>query len=320
MRRELIEMAADLARRGEPFALVTVVARRSPISAHVGDGAVVTRDGSFHGWVGGSCTRPAVAGEAAKALADGRPRRLVLDPEPGAREEDGAVVLPMTCHSGGRVEIHIQPVLPAPQLLVYGASPTARALARLAKAMDYRVVAVDPQADASLFPGVDARATAPGEVHTDKTAAPVYAVIATQGEWDEAAILAALVHEPGYLGVVASRKRFAEIRDALDGKASPDALGRIRNPAGLDLGGRRPEEVAVAILAEIVQQRAGAERRAAPSEAATARDPVCGMTVSIRAATQRAEHDGQPFYFCGPGCRERFLASPDRYLAVPGGV
>ena len=145
MKPDLLQLAAELARRGEPFALATVVNRQPPISAQVGDVALVTQAGEFHGWVGGTCTRPTVIAEAARALADGRPRFIALDPQPGAHERKGLSMFPMTCHSGGSVEIYIQPVLPAPRLLVFGISPTAQALARLGKAMGYTVLAVDPQ-------------------------------------------------------------------------------------------------------------------------------------------------------------------------------
>jgi xanthine dehydrogenase accessory factor len=318
MRRELLELAADLARRGEAFALATVVGRKPPMSAQVGDVAVVTRDGGFHGWVGGSCTRPTVEDEARKALEDGRPRRIALDPDPRATFGDGVLVFPMTCHSGGSVEIHIQPVLPAPQLLVYGVSPIARALARLAKAMGYTVSAVDPMADASAFPGADAVATDAKSVRVVKTTAPVFAVVATQGQWDEDAILAAVAHEPDYLGVVASSKRFGEMRSLLAGRASEAALARIKSPAGLDLGAQLPEEIAVSILAQIVKEhRAAASRPAAtvaPAAPETAVDPVCGMTVRVQGAAHRAQHQGRDFFFCCAGCRERFLAGPERYL------
>lgn len=321
MRAELLEKAAELARRGEPFALATVVARKAPISAEVGDAALIGRDGSFHGWVGGSCTRPVVAEQALLALTDGRPRRVVLDPEARAPEGEGVFVFPMTCHSGGRVEIHIQPVLPAPQLLVFGVSPAARALARLAHAMGYRVTGVDPRADATAFPGM-AVASEPGAVAREKGGAPLFAVVATQGEWDEAAVLAALAHEPDYLAVVASKKRFAEMRGVLLAKASSASVERIRNPAGLDLGARLPEEVAVSILAQIIQERraAAAAQPSAKAEQAEAVDPVCGMTVKVPEMAPRAEHKGRAYFFCCGGCKERFVASPEKYLAAGGGA
>jgi xanthine dehydrogenase accessory factor len=313
VRRDLLELAADLARRGEPFALATVVGRKAPVSTHVGDVALVTRDGSFHGWVGGSCTRPTVLAEAQQALADGRPRRVVLDPEPVARD-DGARVFPMTCHSGGSVEIHIQPVLPAPHLVVYGISPTARALARLAKAMGYSVSAVDPMADASAFPQADTITTEAAGLLLERGAAPVFAVVATQGQWDEDAILAALAHQPDYVAVVASPKRFAEMRSLLAAKAPDAALARIKNPAGLDLGARSPEEIALSILAEIVKDRPRPQPAAEPPAEVTAIDPVCGMSVVVKGARHRTTHAGEEYYFCNAGCRERFIADPGRFL------
>jgi xanthine dehydrogenase accessory factor len=319
VRRELIDLASDLARRGEPFALATVVARRPPISAQVGDVALVTREG-FHGWVGGSCTRPTVTAEARQALEDGQPRLISLDPDPESQRRPGLRVFPMTCHSGGSVEIHIQPVLPAPRLIVYGVSPTARALARLAQAMGYSVWAVDPTADASAFPGADAVATDPRKLRGERTAAPVFAVVATQGQWDEDALLAALAQEPAYLAVVASPKRYGEMRALLAGKVPEEALAHVRNPAGLDLGARLPEEIALSILAEIVKEQRAAVASPAPRTEATvgeeAVDPVCGMTVRVAEARYRAQHAGRDFYFCAAGCRERFLAGPGRYLAM----
>ena len=146
--------------------------------------------------------------------------------------------------------------------------------------------------------------------------------MATQGQWDEDALLAAIAHEPAYLGVVASPKRFGEMRAFLAGKVPEPVLARIHNPAGLDLGARLPEEIALSILAEIVkEQRAAARRPEPPAEAAVsagaeAIDPVCGMTVSVAEARYRAQHGGRDFYFCAASCRERFLASPERYLTV----
>lgn len=318
MRRELLDLASDLARRSEPFAFVTVVARKGPVSAQAGDAALVTREGALHGWVGGACTQPTVVSEVRKALADGRPRLVALDPDPERPQRPGVSVFPMTCHSGGSVEILIQPVLPAPRLLVFGLSPTARALARLANAMGYTVHAVDPAADGSAFPGADGVFTSPDALPTPKHAAPVFAVVATQGQWDEDAVLAALAHEPDYLGVVASPKRFAEMTTVLAAKAPAGTLARIKSPAGLDLGARLPEEIALSILAQIVQEhRAAAARLSIPAPAAEPveedRDPVCGMTVRVSGAKHQAQHQGRDFFFCCAGCRERFLAAPEKY-------
>jgi xanthine dehydrogenase accessory factor len=326
VRRDLLELGAALARKGEPFALATVVARTPPISAQVGDVALVTRDGGFHGWVGGSCTRPTVIAEALKALDDGRPRLVALDPNPETRRRPGLTVFPMTCHSGGSVEIHIQPVLPPPRLVIYGLSPTGRALVRLGKAMGYTVEIIDPAAERADFPDADAVLTDPKDLSRDdrEGAAPVFAVVATQGQWDEEAAAAASKLGPSYLAVMASGKRFGDMRALLAGQAGEEFVAGIKNPAGLNIGAELPEEIAVSILAEIVEHRRKKSSQPAPISSDTvaveARDPVCGMMVSTAGAAHRAQHVGRTFYFCCGGCRERFLASPGHFLAAGQGT
>ena len=306
MRAELLQLAADLLRRGEPFVLATVVRRESYSSAHQGDMAVITADGGYHGWLGGNCPQPVVRREAARALADGRPRLVSLSPDPLRDARPGVIALPMTCHSGGTVEIYLEPVLPPPRLLLFGDSPGARALAQLGKAMGYAVDVGDPAA-----------AAAPSGP------AP-FAVVATMGESDEESVLAAIAARPAYLSVVASRKRFAQLRDALLARGVPAAaLDRIKNPAGLDIGARLPEEVALSILAEIVQLRSAGSAAEQPASVEREEiDPICGMTVAVASARHRAQHKGSDFYFCNARCREKFLADPERWLkprAAEGG-
>jgi xanthine dehydrogenase accessory factor len=338
MHSELLQMAADLARRDEPFVLAVVVRRRPASSAQAGDMAVITAAGEFHGWLGGSCTQPTVIREAQHALADGKPRLLALSPDPEAERRPGVAVFPMTCHSGGSVEIYLEPILPAPRLAVFGSSPTARALMELGKAMGYSVTAA----------ATSERSEAPR--------GPCFAVVATMGDGDEEAIRDALALRPAYLGVVASRKRFAQIRETLLAQGvTAAALDSIRSPAGVAIGAQTPEEIAVSVVAEIVAWRraaaadataagtaaagavaadaaaggtAAAGLAATPAEAgeeavtgagvasgARAIDPVCGMTVDVAGARHSAEHAGRTYYFCGAGCRERFLAAPESFAA-----
>jgi xanthine dehydrogenase accessory factor len=324
MQPDLVRLAAELAARGVSFAIATVIARRPPSSARVGDSCLVTADGQLHGFVGGSCTRPTVTEQAQRALEDGKPRLIVLSPDPSDTSRPGAAVFPMTCHSGGSVEIHIQPVLPPARLLVYGLTPAARALVRLGTAMGYRVTAVDPAAEPAAVPEAEAVVTEVAAVQVEPGPREVFAVVATHGEWDEEAILAALRHAPSYLGVVTSTKRAEELREFLEKKVAPEErplLGRLRAPAGLRIGAERGEEIALSILAEIVAEKRKqpkAPRVALPLVAAEqAKDPVCGMTVAVATAKHRAEHQGKTYYFCCAGCRERFLAQAERY--VPAG-
>ncbi len=352
MRTDTLQLASELAARSEAFALATVVRREPPSSARVGDSAVVTPDGEFHGWLGGSCTRPTVIREALAALADGAPRLIgiVRDPDSISQPRSGLTVFPMACHSGGSVEIYIEPLLPARRLLIFGVSPTAQALARLAAVLGYRVEAVDPEASETLFPDASRLVTSDASIEppgSGRDAARCFTVVATLGQRDEEAVWAATRLKPAYVGVVASRKRFGQIRETLAARgARPEQLDRITNPAGIDIGAQTPEEIALSILAEITR-RASARRPArdpvsatavtdtdsdstpaavgadsapdpAPATAVTetARDPVCGMSVAAAAASPRAEFGGRTYYFCCAHCREQFVAEPHRYAAA----
>ena len=324
--------------------MFAVVVRREPYSSsQQGDSAIITADGSYHGWLGGNCTRPSVQREAAAALLDGKPRLISLSPEPDAQVRAGVTPLPMTCHSGGTVDIFIEPVLAASRLVVFGVSPVARAVAQLGKAMGYLVDVVDPDAHPAELPNADRVFTDLGAPELRAGPAIAYSVVASMGEHDEDAVAAALAMRPAYLGVVASRKRFAILRQTLvDRGISAHALDTIRSPAGLDLGGRQPEEVALSILAEIVQLKHAARTGARPVVAAasaeaadaapaasaavaavapvapvrplTATDPVCHMTVTVATARHVGTWDGRTWYFCNPRCKDKFLADPQRYL------
>jgi len=319
LRSDLLTLASNLAAREERFALVTVVRREPPSSARVGDAAVVTEKGDYHGWVGGGCTRSTVLREALRAIADGEPRLLSLSPQPDEGQRAGVVALPMTCDSGGTVEIYVEPVLPVARLLLFGSSPAVRVLARIGHAMGYRVEVVEPDADKASFPEAE---------RVSQTIAPeavprgAYVLVATMGERDLEAIEAVAGRAPAYLGVIASAKRFAQLRDALLARGvSRETLARIAAPAGLDIGARSPEEIAVSIMAQIVERRrrpaADAPEIPAPAQAPReAIDPVCGMSVTVAGARHTAEVNGVKYYFCCAGCRTKFLAEPARHLAA----
>ena len=335
MNKQLLEHAAELARRGESFVLAVVVRREPYSSSQQGDAAVIAADGSYHGWLGGNCTRPQVQREAAAALLDGKPRLISLSPEPEQPPRIGVTPLAMTCHSGGTVDIFLEPVLAAPRLAVFGVSPVARAVAQLGKAMGYLVDVVDPEASASELPHADRVFTELAAPELRAGPQVAFIVVASMGEHDEDAVAAALAMRPSYLGVVASRKRFAILRQTLlDRGIAAQALDQITSPAGLDLGGRQPEEVALSILAEIVQRKhakgvrtaaqAGGELvmvppvAAVPAPATTAIDPVCHMTVTIATARHVGAWDGRTWYFCNPRCKDKFLADPARFLEPAG--
>jgi xanthine dehydrogenase accessory factor len=293
------------------------------------------------GFVGGACSREIVRSQALEALR-ARAARLVSirpDANEAAPPTSERVVVPMTCASEGAVDVYVEPIVKPRTIVVAGATPVAAALARLARAMRYdvvRVVAAAEQGD------VDAEAAAVGarvatidrlETILGEAAANTgdcAAVVASQGHYDEPALEVILKADVPYVGLVASHKRGATIRAWLAESRVPN-LERLRNPAGLDLGARSPEEVALSILGEIVQlgtraefahrhdktsrPSASAESPADQQDLETATDPVCHMEVKIATATHVTEVDGVTYYFCCPGCRARFVKDPQRYLS-----
>ena len=329
--------AAELEAADRPFAVATVVAVKRPTSARPGASGIVHPDGSIEGWVGGSCAQPVVVREALRSIADGQPRLLRLSRDgPGeGRRADGVIELVMTCHSGGTLEIYVEPHIPAPQLWVIGTTPIAGALARLGSEAGWRVTVIDPIAEADAFPGAD-RVHASADIRGLEPDASPYVVVASQGIWDEEAVGLALTREVSYVGLVASPTRAAVVRDWLreETTVGDERIAALRAPAGLDLGAETAEEVALSILAELVQVRRGrADFVASPGPATVAGipatitlepvvddivllDPVCGMTVERANARHLAEHDGVIYAFCSIGCRTRFIKEPATYLSA----
>jgi xanthine dehydrogenase accessory factor len=339
---DVLEEAGELTRRGQPFALATVVWRQGPSSGQQGSRAIITAAGDLHGWIGGACAEPVVIREAQQVITEGVPRLLLLGTRDqfGAAVPDGMTVVPIACQSEGALEVYIEPVLPAPHLVIVGRSPMVATLADLARALGWRTTVVDR----GEFSAADA----------DESS---MVVVATQGHGDEEAVERAVAARPAYLGLVGSAKRGAGVLGYLADRGVPqDALDRVRVPAGLDLGRTTHREIAVAILAELVQLRAsgvvgpgpvGGGAEALPGEGRRAEgvsspgrgiagaggsggsppggrsggspprestDPVCGMTVTADASSFPLEHDGETYYFCCAGCRRSFQDDPAAYL------
>ncbi|MGH7355105.1 MAG: XdhC family protein [Candidatus Rokuibacteriota bacterium] len=305
----LLSLAAELERRGEPFVLATVVRCEPPTSAKPGAKALIREDGTLEGWVGGACAEPTVVREAREALRDGRPRLIGLTGEGGRTVGRTAGILeyPMTCHSGGTLEIYVEPYLPKPLLALVGHGPVIDALTALGRAAGYavEVLPTGPTRD--------------GIAVTRRTSV----VVATHADSDEDALDWALRSEAGYVSLVASRRRAAVVAERLKARGVPaERLGRLKAPAGLDLGAVTPQEIAVSILAEIIQHlrsdkvsAAEVEARDVAAAATTARDPVCGMLVEIATAKHRSDVEGGTVYFCCGGCKVKFDREPTRFPA-----
>lgn len=326
---DFFEKAHALIRDGVPFATATVVRAERPTSGKPGDKAIVTLDGVMHGWIGGSCAQPTVVREARRAIADDRARLIRLSPDPEREPPaDGVEICRMTCYSGGTLDVYIEPQPPRPRLVVVGHLPTARALVHLGKAMHYRVTAVTPPGEEAAMAHADAVETDLGSL--ENHASPLtYVVVATHGNEDEEATARALASGAPYVALVASPKRADKIRRYLRLCGhDDDHLGRLRAPAGLDIGARRGDEIALSIMAEIVQHRRAAEAFDWPQLAqsaavspppGTAVDPVCGMRVDPDAGRPTRTHADTVYHFCCEGCAGAFAADPETFLAPTAG-
>jgi xanthine dehydrogenase accessory factor len=330
--RDFLDTVTALRRERQSFATATVVGRRPPVSAHLGDRAIIYADGRMEGFVGGACSREIVRKHALECIRARHPRLVSIRPDAAAASTSDPehVVVPMTCVSEGAVDVYVEPSVRPRRLVVVGTTPVADALTRIALALDYEVVRVvdaseqrDLEHPSASFGFTVAPLESLDEV-LKEVAGDAAAVVASQGHYDEQALETILRSGAAYVGLVASRKRGATVKQWLEANGVP-GVGDLRNPAGLDLGARTAPEVALSILAEIVQRQPDQTLQAwgcgpsaaAPAEApaSTAIDPVCNMEVEIATARHTAEVGGTTYYFCCAQCRTRFLQDPASFPA-----
>jgi len=312
---------ADALRSGRtPFVLATVVRAERPTSAKPGDSALVLPDGTIEGFVGGDCAESTVRAQGLRLLETGESTLLRITPSGGGEEAgeearaeagEGLVTVANPCLSGGTLDIFLEPNLPPVLVHVYGRAPVARALVDVGRALGYDVRPAEATAPLPADLGV--------------------VVVASHGRDEEPVLTAAVRAGVPYVGLVASRRRGAAVLASLGlARLGPDSLGpdslgpdglgpdgraRVHTPAGLDIGARTPEEIALSVYAEIVAlrpRRARTPQRPRPV-LAEAVDPVCGMTVAAAESVLSLTHDGRTEYFCGPGCQHAFADDPTRY-------
>ena len=271
---EVMDLVAEMKAAEQTFVLATVVRTVSVTAAKAGAKAIIRPDGTIvAGWIGGGCARGAVLKAAREALADGEPRMVSVQPEdmlaelgvkPG-ENRDGVRFASNLCPSQGTMDIFIEPVLPHPSLVIFGASPVAMSLAAQARQLGYHVTLAAPAGDVSAVPEADTLVDgfALGELHQARR----FVVVSTQGKGDEAALRAAVATSAQYHAFVGSRRKMAALREKLVANGvSAEAIDRVKAPAGLDLGAITPEEIAMSILAEITVERRRGQRVAHPSE------------------------------------------------------
>ncbi|MER7994066.1 XdhC family protein [Micromonospora chalcea] len=279
----------DLTVSRAPFVHATVVRAQDPTSARPGDDAVILPDGTIEGFVGGVCAENSVRAAALDTLRDGKALllRVLPDGTPAFPDTPGARVVVNPCHSGGALEIFLRPVLPVPVLGLVGDTPISAAVATLAAFLDFEVATSGDYAGATAV------------------------VVAGLGRGEQDAIRTALDAGVGHIALVASRKRGAAVLDEL---ALSDAeRARVRTPAGLEIGARTPQEIALSIMAEVVRALRVDGLASSPAPPAAlpqqAVDPACGMTVLIGPDTPHVRIDGTDHWFCCPGCLDRHVAA-----------
>jgi len=328
----LLELAQALTRRGEAYAMVTVVRVTAPTSAYVGAQAIVRGDGTLEGWIGGGCAREVVVAAAREAIAAGEPKLIRISNEQ-LRDEEGVEAHPMSCASNGTIELFVHPQSARSVLCVLGATPAADEARYLADRMGVRL------------------ADTPDEV-------PVV-LVATQGHGDEDALERALASNAAHVLLIASRRKAERLREVMRMRGITERqLGRLQAPAGPDAGAKTPIEIAlvamVGVLAALRGQRLGAvagdaisrsrapapERAGSgqpavravaagaadsltastpavePRAAATFVNPVCGVAVSVASPKHVERYEGVAYYFCCDCCWTSFRANPAKYAAI----
>jgi len=284
---ELLELAQALTRRGEAYAMVTVVRVTAPTSAYVGAQAIVRGDGTLDGWIGGGCAKDVVVAAAREAIAAGEPKLVRISNEQ-LQTEAGIEEHPMSCASNGTIELFIHPHSARSALCVLGTTPAADEARFLADRLGIRLADV------------------PDEV-------PVV-LVATQGHGDEDALERALATPATHVLLIASRRKAERLREEMRTRGITDAqLARLQAPAGPDAGAKTPVEIALVAMVGVL-----AALRAHRPEAATATfvNPVCGVAVSVANPKHVERYEGVSYYFCCDCCWTSFRANPAKYASI----
>jgi xanthine dehydrogenase accessory factor len=252
----IFQSVIDLEKAGDAGALCTIISSRGSTPRHSGSKMLVYADGHFTGTVGGGEVESRVMREALAAIQDGLPRLLsydMINPQEGD---------PGVC--GGQLEVYVEPILPKPTVLIVGGGHVGKAVAHLARWLNFRVAVSDdrvefctPEAnpDADAFYPVK-MADLPAQV---KMNSQTYIILTTRGMVVDVEGLPPLLESPaGYIGLIGSKRRWAMTRKAmLENGVPEEKINRIHSPIGLELNAETPEEIAVSIMAEVIMLRNG---------------------------------------------------------------
>ena len=322
MYNDLIYQISKYMGQGEEFAVAQVIWREAPSSGKPGDKAIILKDGTMIGWIGGGCVKGIAIKEAHEAIRENKSRLVRINPDEVNGEEDSNhKTYRMTCHSGGTMELFVEPITPNPQLIIVGKSNIARALSKLAIAANLRVNVLSNDVHKGLFPGVDNIHDRVdfSKINIDKN---TFIVIATQGEDDEESIRKALETSCNYVGFISSLRKSVKIKEYLEQtELSANRINELKTPVGMDINAKLPEEIAISILAEIVELFRDPNRKVDNESDTVINDdtyinPVCGVSVSKKDAKHVLEYGAHTVYFCCDGCKVSFDTEPEKYIEV----
>tara|TARA_B100001750_G_scaffold248576_1_gene281610 strand:+ start:8770 stop:9720 length:951 start_codon:yes stop_codon:yes gene_type:complete len=311
-----IKRAAELEKDGVSFAIATVINTIAPTSAKSMAKAIILSDGTIEGWIGGGCSIKEVTDEALSCITSGKSKILRLSPE---KLSDGEFSykkeILLTCESGGTLEFHIEPILPMTKLLIYGNTPTAIAIARMGALLGYNCFICSPKASIDYDLSSNINLIKKYKVFSGDS----IAIVATQGEGDLIALKSAIASKPKFLSMIISRKKASSLLKQLKNSGfSKVQLSHIKFPAGLDIGAKTPEEIAVSVVAELIKNKAVADSKEQViidlNEEHKQKDLICGMLVNPGKATDTHEYNGKVYYFCCSGCKDKFELQPSLYL------
>jgi len=309
--------------KGSNFAIAQVIDRIAPSSGKVGDKAIILDTGELIGWIGGGCVRGIVIKEAIAVIKSKHYRRIRISPEGGTRETPIYKEYVMSCQSRGTLEVLIEPVIAQPELIVVGKSNIARKLSTLGTAADFRVSVLANNMDPQMFPTAH-HVSEKVEFEGFKNLSNTCIIVTTQGENDELSVKKALQTTAKYVGFVASAKKAEDIKVYLNKEGiSKSRIDALRSPVGLDINAKLAGEVAISILAEVVNYfRNGnteesvpiseSKESAAKAEISAADlkfaeefyiNPVCNVPVSKSNPKHIVEFEGEQVYFCCDGCK-----------------
>ncbi len=330
MYNEFISQLKKYLDLGEDLAIAQVISRQTPSSGKPGDKAIILKDGTLIGWIGGGCVKGIAIKEGIAAIKDKRSRLVKISPENGDSQDDEHKTYQMTCHSGGSMELFIEPVIPNPHIVIVGKSNIARALAKIAIAANQRVTVMAKTTDKAMFPDVkiiDSNSDFSSVLVDNNT----FIIVSTQGENDEEAVKNALLTSSNYVGFISSKKKSGKVMDFLkmDGVDSA-RLKELKTPVGIDINAKLPEEIAISILADVIANFRRQLESKGTSESKEIEEsyrdqimgdncyinPVCNIPVSITEAKHTVEYSGHTVYFCCDGCKISFDKEPDKYVEI----